>query len=108
MQLEDLARHHRDVFVEERAHGGRPDETATIAGNATLQEDRAAGRDRKKAEMAAMIAAAVPSGPNPQMNENIVKKRKATDSPSSTKKMKPIAEEEDDDDDAPEVPGTTI
>ena len=36
--------------------------------------------DREKAEKAAMIAAAVPSGPNPQMNENIVKKRKPTDS----------------------------
>ena len=37
--------------------------------------------DREKAEkkeMAAMVAAAVPSGPNPQMNENTVKKRKAT------------------------------
>ena len=35
------------------------------------------------------------------------KKRKAADSPSGSKKMRPIAEE-DDDDDAPEVPGTTI
>ena len=35
------------------------------------------------------------------------KKRKSTDSPGSSKKMKPIAEE-DDEDDAPEVPGTTI
>ena len=38
------------------------------------------------------------------------KKRKSTDSPGASKKMKPIAEEEEDDDDdgAPEVPGTTI
>ena len=35
------------------------------------------------------------------------KKRKSTDSPGASKKMKPI-EEEDDEDDAPEVPGTTI
>ena len=35
------------------------------------------------------------------------KKRKAADSPSGSKKMRPIAEE-DDDDDAPEVSGTTI
>jgi len=35
------------------------------------------------------------------------KKRKATDSPSGSKKMKTI-DEEDDEDDAPEVPGTTI
>ena len=35
------------------------------------------------------------------------KKRKSTDSPSGSKRMKPI-EEEDDEDDAPEVPGTTI
>ena len=35
------------------------------------------------------------------------KKRKASESPGASKKMRPIAEE-DDDDDAPEVPGTTI
>ena len=51
LQLEDLARHHQDVFVEESAHGGRPDETATVAGKATLQEDRAPGRPNRSCEV---------------------------------------------------------